>query len=217
MTIVSVGKSTVLDLKDFIFGNSFYSLMVIAVLTWSTFSPLATNVVGASKGDSRSGTQSSVGDITPDALPGRELSPEERIEKIEEALNSIKQTGEKSEERSYFNKMIGLELIGYIKLMVIVLIIIAVVFPLTIWLMSRRRLLGLSGLSTEVTATLLLIEERQAKLANILKEIQGEIDYMETLSAPDLRKLIDQAEKYLKQNEKDLERAGSKSNMRDLD
>jgi hypothetical protein len=40
---------------------------------------------------------------------------------------------------------------------------------------------------------------------------------METLSAPDLRKLIDQAEKYLKQNEKDLVRAGSKSNMRDLD
>jgi molecular chaperone DnaK (HSP70) len=83
--------------------------------------------------------------------------------------------------------------------------------------MSRRRLLGLSGLSTEVTATLLLIEERQAKLANILKEIQGEIDYMETLSAPDLRKLIDQAEKYLKQNESDLERAGSKSNRRAMD
>ncbi|MEI8181823.1 MAG: hypothetical protein WCG29_03880 [Desulfomonile sp.] len=214
---MSVGKSTILDLKDFICGNSFYFLMLIALLTWSTFSPLATNVVEAAKGDTRSGTQSSVGDITSDALPSRELSPEERIEKIEEALNSIKETGEKSEERSYFNKMIGLELIGYIKLMVIVLIIIAVVFPLTIWLMSRRRLLGLSGLSTEVTATLLLIEERQAKLANILKEIQGEIDYMETLSAPDLRKLIDQAEKYLKQNEKDLERAGSKSNMRDLD
>jgi len=214
---VSVGKSTILDLKDFICGNSFYFLMLIALLTWSTFSPLATNVVEAAKGDTRSGTQSSVGDITSDALPSRELSPEERIEKIEEALNSIKQTGEKSEERSYFNKMIGLELIGYVKLMVIVLIIIAVVFPLTIWLMSRRRLLGLSGLATEVTAALLLIGERQAKLANILKEIQGEIDYMETLHAPDLRKLIDQAEKYLKQNERDLERAGSKSNMRDLD
>jgi hypothetical protein len=214
---MSVGKSTILDLKDFICGNSFYFLMLIALLTWSTFSPLATNVVEAAKGDTRSGTQSSVGDITSDALPSRELSPEERIEKIEEALNSIKQTGEKSEERSYFNKMIGLELIGYVKLMVIVLIIIAVVFPLTIWLMSRRRLLGLSGLSTEVTATLLLIEERQAKLANILKEIQGEIDYMETLSAPDLRKLIDQAEKYLKQNESDLERAGSKSNRRAMD
>ena len=214
---MSVGKSTILDLKDFICGNSFYFSMLIAMLFWLMFSPLTTNVIQAVKGDSRLGTQSSVGDIIPDALPSRELSPEERIEKIEEALNSIKETGEKSEERSYFNKMISLELISYVKLMVIVLIIIAVVFPLTIWLMSRRRLLGLSGLSTEVTATLLLIEERQAKLANILKEIQGEIDYMETLSAPDLRKLIDQAEKYLKQNEKDLERAGSKSNRRALD
>ena len=214
---MSVGKSTILDLKDFICGNSFYFSMLIAMLFWLMFSPLTTNVIQAVKGDSRLGTQSSVGDVTPDALPSRELSPDERIEKIEEALNSIKKTGEKSEERSYFNKMVSLELISYVKLMVIVLIIIAVVFPLTIWLMSRRRLLGLSGLSTEVTATLLLIEERQAKLANILKEIQGEIDYMETLSAPDLRKLIDQAEKYLKQNEKDLERAGSKSNMRDLD
>jgi len=214
---MSVGKSTILDLKDFICGNSFYFSMLIAMLTWLMFSPLTTNVIEAVKGDSRLGTQSSAGDVTPDALPSRELSPDERIEKIEEALNSIKKTGEKSEERSYFNKMVSLELISYVKIMVIVLIIIAVVFPLTIWLMSRRRLLGLSGLSTEVTATLLLIEERQAKLANILKEIQGEIDYMETLSAPDLRKLIDQAEKYLKQNEKDLERAGSKSNMRDLD
>jgi len=214
---MSVGKSTILDLKDFICGNSFYFSMLIAMLTWLMFSPLTTNVIEAVKGDSRLGTQSSAGDVTPDALPSRELSPDERIEKIEEALNSIKKTGEKSEERSYFNKMVSLELISYVKIMVIVLIIIAVVFPLTIWLMSRRRLLGLSGLSTEVTATLLLIEERQAKLANILKEIQGEIDYMETLSAPDLRKLIDQAEKYLKQNEKDLERAGSKSNRRALD
>jgi hypothetical protein len=40
---------------------------------------------------------------------------------------------------------------------------------------------------------------------------------METLSATDLRKLIDQAEKYLKQNESDLERAGSKSNRRAMD
>jgi molecular chaperone DnaK (HSP70) len=95
--------------------------------------------------------------------------------------------------------------------MVVVLILIAVVFPITIWLMSRKRLLGLSGLSTEVTATLLIVEERQAKLANILKEIQEEIDYMHTMSAADLKKLIEQAEKYLKQNEIDLERAGSQN------
>ena len=76
--------------------------------------------------------------------------------------------------------------------------------------MSRKRILGLSGLSTEVAATLLVIEERQAKLANILKEIQGEIDYLHTMSVPDLKNLIQQAESYLKQNEEDLEKAGSR-------
>ena len=44
------------------------------------------------------------------------------------------------------------------------------------------------------------------------KTLQGVIDNMDNLSAPDLRKLIHQDEKYLKQNEKNLERAGSKAN-----
>ena len=94
--------------------------------------------------------------------------------------------------------------------MVIALIVIAVGFPVIIWLLSRKRILGLSGLSTEVAATLLVIEERQAKLANILKEIQGEIDYLHTMSVPDLKNLIQQAESYLKQNEEDLEKTGSR-------
>jgi len=91
---------------------------------------------------------------------------------------------------------------------VVVLILIAVVFPLTIWMMSRRRLEGLSGLSSEIAATLVVVEERQAKLANILREIQGEIDFLHTMSVPDLKNLIQQAESYLEQNEKDLGRAG---------
>ena len=129
---------------------------------------------------------------------------------IEKTLQSIKVTGEKAEERSYFNKMLGAELIKYLRLMVIALIVIAVGFPVIIWLLSRKRILGLSGLSTEVAATLLVIEERQAKLANILKEIQGEIDYLHTMSVPDLKNLIQQAESYLKQNEEDLEKTGSR-------
>ena len=133
-----------------------------------------------------------------------------RIEEIEKTLQSIKATGEKAEERSYFNKMLGAELIKYLRLMVIALIVIAVGFPVIIWLLSRKRILGLSGLSTEVAATLLVIEERQAKLANILKEIQGEIDYLHTMSVPDLKNLIQQAESYLKQNEEDLEKTGSR-------
>lgn len=150
-------------------------------------------------------------DAESDYLSVAKLSTEDRLEKIENTLESVRASGDKAEERSYFNKMTSIELIRYVKIMVVVLILIAVVFPITIWLMSRKRLLGLSGLSTEVTATLLIVEERQAKLANILKEIQEEIDYMHTMSAADLKKLIEQAEKYLKQNEIDLERAGSQN------
>ncbi len=129
---------------------------------------------------------------------------EQRIEQIEEMLRQIKDTGEKAEDRSYYTKMLARELVGYVRITVGVLIAIAIIFPLTIWLISKKRLLGLSGLSQEVSATLLVVEERQAKLATILKEVQGEIDYLHSMSVPDLKNLIQQAEKYLEQNEKDL-------------
>ncbi|HMK35453.1 MAG TPA: hypothetical protein VK463_10325 [Desulfomonilaceae bacterium] len=136
------------------------------------------------------------------------LTPEERIEVIEKTLQSVKSTGEKAEGRSYENKMMARELIRYVKIMTIILAAAAIGFPLTIWFLSRKRILGLSGLSGEVAATLLLVEERQAKLTNILKDIQGEVDYLHTMSVPDLKNLIEQAEKYLKQNAQDLEEAG---------
>jgi hypothetical protein len=138
---------------------------------------------------------------------------EQRIEQMEKTLQSIKTTGEKAEDRSYSNKMMSAELIGYVRLVVVVLIVIAVAFPLTIWLLSRKRILGLSGMSSELATTLLIIEERQAKLAVILKEIQGEIDYLHTMSVPDLKNLIQQAENYLKQNETDLENAGRRRSV----
>lgn len=121
----------------------------------------------------------------------------------------------RAEERSLDIKMMSRELIGYVKLVVVVLVAIALVFPLTIWVMSKKRILGLSGLSPELAATLLVVEERQAKLANILKEIQGEIDYLHTMSVPDLKNLIQQAENYLKQNETDLEKTGRPASKAD--
>lgn len=136
-------------------------------------------------------------------------SLEERTAELEKTLEAIRVASEKSEERSYTNKMMGREMIGYVRVVVVILAFIAVAFPLSIWLLSRRRLIGLSGLSSEVTATLLVVEERQAKLASILKEIQSEVDYLHTMSVPDLKNLIQQAEHYLKQNETDLEKAGS--------
>jgi hypothetical protein len=74
--------------------------------------------------------------------------------------------------------------------------------------MSRKRILGLSKLSSEMSATLVAVEERQNKLANVLKEIQGEMDYLNSMSVPDLERLIKQAETYLAQNEQELRDAG---------
>jgi len=141
------------------------------------------------------------------------LSPasiEKRFEKIENTLESIKVTGEKAEDRSYFNKLASYEVIKYLKMMVLLLVLIALGFPLAIWLLNRSRYFKSSDGSQELAETLITIEERQVKLANILKEIQGEIDYLHTMSAPDLKNLIQQAESYLKLNESDLQKAGSK-------
>ncbi len=138
------------------------------------------------------------------------MTTEERIRRLEEMLLDMNQPARATESRSIYIKMATYELIAYLRWIVAALLAIALVFPLTIWLMSRRRILGLSGLSDELAGTLLTVEERQAKLANILKEIQSEVDYLHTMSVPDLKGLIAQAEKYLEQNERDLEKAGSR-------
>jgi len=142
------------------------------------------------------------------APSGAALTPDQRLDRMEAILNNISSTVHMAEVRSYQNKMMSMELIQLIRAIAVVLVVIALVFPATIWLISKKRLLGLSGLSDEVTATLLLVEERQAKLASLLKEVQSEMDYVQSLSAPDLKNLVQQAEKYLEQNRRDLESVG---------
>lgn len=131
---------------------------------------------------------------------------EDRLNKIEQTLQSIRVTGEKAEDRSYFNKMMSFEVIRYLRLMVIMLVVIAVVFPLAIWVLGRKKMLNFSGSSAELAETLVQVEERQAKLAHILKEIQSEIDYLHTMSTPDLKNLINQAENYLKLSQQGLDK-----------
>jgi hypothetical protein len=136
------------------------------------------------------------------------ITDEDRIRQMEETLRSIKDTGKAAEERSYQNKIMGLELIKLVRLAVAVLLFMAIGFPLTSWyFLGQKRMMAGASVSDDLTATLVAVEERQAKLANILKEIQGEIDYLHSMSVPDLKKLIEQAEKYIAQNEKDLEKA----------
>jgi hypothetical protein len=86
----------------------------------------------------------------------------------------------------------------------VVLVIIAVGFPFIVWLLSTKRILGLSGLSEEVAATLVVVEERQSKLAAILRDIQIEMDYLQSRTSPDLTAMMEQARRYLEQNEEDL-------------
>jgi hypothetical protein len=191
-------------LRGSLFGVAPPCVVLLAVLCFPFFAPNSTGMsaaLAAGEGSTPVGVSQKATDTA--APSGRTM--EQRIEEMERALN-------KTEERSFENKMMARELIRYVKLVVAVLVIIALVFPLTIWLMSRKRILGLSSLSPELATTLLVVEERQAKLANILKEIQGEIDYLHTMSVPDLKNLIQQAESYLKQNEADLDDAGRSSN-----
>lgn len=131
-----------------------------------------------------------------------------RLERMEKQLASIRETGEKAEARSYQNKMMSRELIRYVRVMVLVLVAIALGFPLTILILSRKRLMGVSGLSPEVAETLLSIEERQAKLANLVRDIQAEMEFLSTQASPDLKNLVRQAESYLKQSERDMESTG---------
>jgi hypothetical protein len=132
----------------------------------------------------------------------------ERLDRIEKTLDEMKITGEKAEGRTLVSKIMGKQLIALVTWILVALCLIATGFPFVIWLLSRKRILGLSGLSDEVAATILVVEERQAKLANILREIQMEIDYLHSKSAPDLKNLTAQAEQYMEQNRRDLEKAG---------
>lgn len=133
-----------------------------------------------------------------------DVSLENRIRRIEEVINSVKMTTEMAEIRSYQNKMMGRELVRLVRAAVVVLVLIGIGFPLILLFLSYKRVLGPPGLSSEVAATLLEVEERQAKLTNILRDIQGEMDYLHTMSVPDLKRLIEQAESYIEQNERDL-------------
>jgi len=193
----------------FVLVTALLSMMLIAAFCFSFYALDATGISVAIA----AGERPKAAEVSPRATDAggstSDWTAEKRMEEIANSIELIR----KAEERGYENKMMARELIRYIKVVVAVLVVIAVAFPLTIWLMSRKRILGLSGLSPELAATLLVIEERQAKLATILKEIQGEIDYLHTMSVPDLKNLIQQAENYLKQNETDLEKAGRRRSV----
>ena len=181
-----------------------FSLIALLLLISA---PAVAQTIPASTTDVPSASAKTLLTAESDAKSGQAITTEERIAQLEKMISA-------TESRSFYIKMVTYDLIAYLRWIVIALLAIALVFPLTIWLMSRKRILGLSGFSDELATTLLTVEERQAKLANILKEIQSEVDYLHTMSVPDLKGLIAQAEKYLEQNERDLEKAGNRKGRR---
>ncbi len=193
--------------------------LVFLSLLCATFLPSFEQVVAdVAGGDSQKAVKTpessvSAANKASDAAEPSRLALEKRISQIEDVLTEITKTSVRLDERSYVNKMMGRELVNNSRIMVVVLIVIAVSFPVSMWLLSKKRILGLSGLSSEVATTLLAVEERQARLANLLKELQDELEMAHahpTSSSPaQLRSLVEQAEEYLKANEEDLAKAGS--------
>jgi hypothetical protein len=200
-----------------LFGGFLKILAVLSLLQMAVF--LNCNQLGADVGEGQGeAIKASESSVSAADKPEASAQPvrsalEKRISVIEDVLGEITKTSVRLDERSYQNKMMGRELVNNSRLMVVVLIIIAVTFPMSLWLLSRKRLIGLSGLSSEVTATLLVVEERQARLANVLRELQDELEMAHSqpasVSPSQLRKLIEQAEEYIKANEQDLAKAGA--------
>lgn len=144
-------------------------------------------------------------DTAASGTPSADSVNQQKWEKwLQDRLNSMQSTLEQAELRSYQNKMMGRELVRLVRAAVVVLVIIAVGFPFVVWLLSRKRILGLSGLSQEVAATLVIVEERQSKLAAILRDIQIEMDYLHARPSHDLTAMMEQARSYLDQNNEDL-------------
>lgn len=127
-----------------------------------------------------------------------------RLKRIEEMLKTIKPKLDMAEGRTYYNKMLGRAQMRWQIAAVAVLAVIAIGHPLVLFYLSRRRVLGKSEVSTQIAETLVMVEERQAKLANILRELQTEVDYLHGMSVPELKSLMEEAQRYLKQNESDL-------------
>jgi hypothetical protein len=148
-------------------------------------------------------TSSSIDNKTPE----RDLLADEaRMKRMEDAIRDIQVTGDKTESRIYFVKETGYQIISLVKIAVAVLILIAAGIPLVIWVFTRRGLLDFSGHSSKVSDALVEVEERQAKLAGIFKDLQDEIEILNASSAPDLKRLVERAKQYIEQNEKDLGR-----------
>ncbi len=123
-----------------------------------------------------------------------------------EQARLLKEAAERADERTRIIKIMTRELIDLMKFVVIILLVIALGFPLGIWWLGRKRLLDFSGRSSGLASALVEVEERQAKLLGIFKDLQDEMEFLNVASAPDLKGLVERAKLYIENNEGDLNR-----------
>jgi predicted PurR-regulated permease PerM len=122
---------------------------------------------------------------------------EATVKKIGEVQSIMQDWLKRAESRSFTNKLQGRTAVRLLVAVVITLGFIAIGFPgLFIWYNSRR-LKRMSAMSSDIASTLVLVQERQAKLGDTLRELQDELDYIPVSSAPDFAKLLKEAEQSL--------------------
>ncbi len=173
--------------------------------------PAQATPVGTGESRSESGTTSPTRQPIERADPG--FTTAQRTEQPEKILQSTTMTEDKAEHPSPSVRLLTAEVITYLRWIMVALIAIIVSFPVTVWLMSRKRMLALSGLSEELAATLLMVEKRQSKRSNILREIQDEGCDLQTMSRPELKAFVAEAKKYLEQNEPDVEESSGRKDQ----
>jgi len=122
---------------------------------------------------------------------------EATVKKIGEVQSVMQDWLRRAESRSFTNKLQGRTAVRLLVAVVITLGFIAIGFPaLFIWYNSRR-LKRMSAMSSDIASTLVLVQERQVKLGDTLRELQDELDYIPVSSAPDFAKLLKEAEQSL--------------------
>ncbi len=141
-----------------------------------------------------------------DPVEKQPSGPSSGIDPADKVFTEIVDSLKKAEPRTYELKMMARQLIRITTVAVVLLFVIAFAIPICVWLLGRSKLLGLPA---DVAATLISVEERQAKLVSTFKEIQDEMEELHSQSGPDLKDLIKRAEEYMTRNEQALKSGGS--------
>ena len=118
-------------------------------------------------------------------------------------LYLIKDITGKTERRSLENKIMVRESIRNVRAIMIILIVAVILLPVSLLIVGTR-LLRIFTQSKTVSDTLLLLEQRQTKLAETLRELEQELEMLEYGSVPAVKGLLETANEHIGEAERDL-------------